>query len=317
MNWELSAVPYWPIHRRLVWRKRLIAALVCLVVGLPIFGLQHRRATEPVSNQVFDDVATTIAYRYFDRGFHDVDWQRISSAYRPRVEAASSESERYALLRRMVAALNDSHTAVFSPLELQRSRATSTTVDWKVIASGVGYLKIAEFPDSVATVLGWAMSEVGRKPGLVLDLRGNPGGLVDSVDATAGIFLPAGTLVSSGQRRWKLLGTQRFTAEPSVGVHYNGKLVVLVDRSSRSGAESLARALQYYGRALIVGAPTAGKVLGVEVELPLPDGGLLRVATLDMRAPDGRRLEGVGVKPDVLVEGADAQLRTAIALARR
>jgi len=89
---------------------------------------------------------------------------------------------------------------------------------------------------------------------------------------------------------------------------------VLVDDKTSSGAESLARALQFYRRATIVGTRTAGKVMGVNAEITLADGGLLRVATLDVRGPDGRRLEGRGVYPDAVAYGSAAQLREAAAL---
>ncbi|HME81459.1 MAG TPA: TonB family protein, partial [Candidatus Eremiobacteraceae bacterium] len=187
-------------------------------------------------------------------------------------------------------------------------------VDWKTLAPGVGYLRISSFPDSMQSVLRWAMSDVGRDRALVLDLRGNPGGLVDSVDAVAGVFLPVGTLISTGTRRYHFFGSQRFTATSDAGVTYGGRLVVLVDTNSRSGAESLARALQYYHRATLVGTQTAGKVLGVDVEMALDDGGLLRVATLDMHAPDGQRLEGHGVSPDLTVSAATRQVPAALAL---
>lgn len=96
---------------------------------------------------------------------------------------------------------------------------------------------------------------------------------------------------------------------------------MLVDDTSESGAEALASALQAHGRALIVGMPTARKVLGVEVEQRLDDGGLLRVATLDMRDANGQPLEGRGVTPDLQVarraadvaKGRDPQLEAAIA----
>ena len=187
-------------------------------------------------------------------------------------------------------------------------------IDWKTIAPGVGYLRIASFPDSIEAALGWALADLRRDRALVLDVRGNPGGLVDSVDAVAGAFLPEGTLISSGTRRYHFFGPQRFTAHDAAGIRYSGRLVVLVDKDSRSGAESLARALQYYHRATLVGTRTAGKVLGVDVEIALEDGGLLRVATLDMRAPDGQRLEGHGVTPDLLVADPREQVDTALRL---
>lgn len=196
-------------------------------------------------------------------------------------------------------------------------------VDWDVAAAGVGYLRIGSFPEAIDDVLGWAMQELGKEPALVLDLRSNPGGMLDAVDDTAGMFLGKGTLVVTGWRRIRWFGPQKFLASDAAGVHYAGALYVLVDGSSESGAETLAAALQSYHRATIVGVRTAGKVMGVDLEEPLADGGLLRVATLDMIAPNGVRLEGRGVEPDVVVvrtardvaRGVDPQLRTAIDLA--
>ncbi|HEY5095764.1 MAG TPA: S41 family peptidase, partial [Candidatus Eremiobacteraceae bacterium] len=140
---------------------------------------------------------------------------------------------------------------------------------------------------------------------------------VDSVDATAGAFLPAGTLLSSARGRWLVFPARQFKADADAGVSYHGPLVVLVDGATSSGAETLARALQYYHRATIVGTHTAGKVMGVEVEMPLADGGLLRVATLDVSGPDGRRLEGRGVSPDVISQTRAGQMQTALALLHR
>jgi len=197
-------------------------------------------------------------------------------------------------------------------------------VDWDVVAPGVGYLRIGSFPEAIDDVLGWAMQEIGKEPALILDLRSNPGGMLDAVDSTAGMFLSKGSLVVTGWRRVRWFGPERFNASDAAGVRYDGAVYILVDRSSESGAETLAAALQSYRRATVVGVRTAGKVMGVDFEEPLPDGGLLRVATLDMIAPNGVRLEGKGVTPDVVVDrsaadvarGVDPQLRAAIDLAK-
>lgn len=336
MYFEESAVPYLPILRRRLWRRRLISAALVALIVVPYALIRWHQAAQPLGERLVDEVGATVALRYYDPRFHGVAWKAVVDKYRPLIVAAKSRQERYAYLQRMVATLNDSHTAIFSPSELTRvgarrgsvvTRAAASpqddmsVVSWRVPAPGIGYLHLGAFPDTMAPILQWAMDEIGRYPALILDLRGNPGGLVDSVDATAGVLLPQGTVISSGLRRFHPFGPQRFRATEEAGVRYSGPVAVIVDRTTESGAESLARALQYYGRATIIGTGTAGKVLGVDVEVPLEGGGLLRVATLDMFAPDGKRLEGVGVTPDIVVparapQARDPQLAAAIALLR-
>lgn len=406
MNWELSAAPYLPIHRRRLWRRRIVIALALVAIAVPGYLAYHRVSSEPVAARVFDDVAASVADAYYDPSFHGRSWDAVVARYRPLVDDAADPGARYLLLRQMLATLGDSHTMAFSPMEvgsferrpdagvsgasveavedatvvmavapdspaaragirkgdvviggtlgpgkpgeLRRVRVSDPSgasietrtlrlapavavaddrppeVDWNVVAPRVGYLRITAFPEAIDDVLGWAMTEIGSQPAIVLDLRSNPGGMLDAVDATAGLFLPRGALVVEGWRRNHWFGPQRFLADDSAGVHYRGRLVVIVDRSSQSGAETLAAALQSYHRAIVVGERSAGKVMGVDLQEPLPDGGLLRVATLDMTAPDGVRLEGRGIVPDVRVRrtpadiarGADPQLRAAIRLAQ-
>ena len=332
-DWESASVPYRPIYRRRRARRRLLMLCLIAVVAIPYLAYTHHRNAQPVGERVFNEVVSTISLRYFDASYHGVAWRALAEQYRPQVVNAPTVAARYHALRLLLARLHDSHTAVYSPDELRpfgelklthdtRAKARvlqapsqGPDIDWKAIAPGVGYLRIASFPDSIDGVLDWALTDLARDRALILDLRGNPGGLVDSVDAVAGMFLPEGTLISTGTRRYHFFGPQRFTARGDAGLRYAGRLVVLVDRDSRSGSESLARALQYYHRATLVGTRTAGKVLGVDVEIALDDGGLLRVATLDMQAPDGLRLEGRGVTPDVLVTDAGAQMKSALRVA--
>ena len=335
-DWERASVPYQPIYRRRLLRRRLLVLLLVAVVALPYAAFRQIRSHESIGQRVFDEVVTTVGVRYYDRDYHGARWYAIADSFRPLVINAPSTAARYTALRSMLARLHDSHTAVFPPgyassadrpkrnsgietslqgrLALDEGRGATSSIDWKTIAPGIGYLRLAAFPDSIAGVFGWAMTDLARNRALILDLRGNPGGLVDSVDAVAGVFLPEGTLISTGTRRYHFFGPQRFVATRDAGMTFNGRVVVLVDARTRSGAESLARALQYYHRATLLGTHTAGQVLGVDVEIALADGGLLRVATLDMHAADGLRLEGRGVQPDVKVVGARHQLTAAAAL---
>lgn len=406
MNWELSAAPYLPIHRRRLRRRRTIVAAILLLVGLPAYLYYRHIAAEPVGARVFDDVESSVAVAYYDSSYHGLAWPTVAERYRPLVVDAPDAAARYVALDEMLANLGDSHTMAFSPQEVGRverrpdagvsgalmapldgqrvvmavaahspaARAglrrgdivvssgpdvglpgalrrytlrdpltgrvshvalrlapsvavddpRGPDIDWNIVSPGVGYLRIGSFPEAIDDVLGWAMQEIGRERSLVLDLRSNPGGMLDAVDDTAGMFLPKGALVVTGWRRVRWFGPEHFVASDRAGTHFSGRLFVLIDGSSESGAETLAAALQSYRRATLIGVRTPGKVMGVDLEEPLPDGGLLRVATLDMIAPNGIRLEGVGVKPDVTVArsardvalGLDPQLRAAINLAR-
>jgi C-terminal processing protease CtpA/Prc len=331
-DWERASVPYQPIHRRRLLRRRVLTLLIAALIVVPYYLYHHQRAVEPVGARVFDQVVSTIAIRYFDRSYHGIAWRAAAERYRPLVVNAATTQARYAALRSMISLLRDSHTAVYSPDDLQPRRderrhevfgmspdasSDGPAIDWRTIKPGIGYVRIASFPDAMNDVLAWAMSDLVRDRALILDLRGNPGGLVDSVDEVAGVFLPQGSLISSGTRRYHVFGPQEFRATDDSGAHFSGRLVVLVDSQTRSGAESLARALQYYHRATLVGTRTAGKVLGVDAEITLDDGGLLRVATLDMRDPSGQRLEGRGVRPDRATTTTRTTLVEAIRLCDR
>ncbi len=298
---------------------RTLACAAVAAVLVPILLLRNQLAAEPVGQRVFDAVTATIANRYVDPAFHGIPWNALVTRYRPLVENAPTTAARYALLRALLAKLGDSHTAVYSPAELRSDEAAAQlpAVTWRDLSPRIGYVRITSFPDKLATAVGWAMELEGRRSAVVLDLRGNLGGQVSSVDAVAGAFLPPGALISTATGRWRAFQSYRFTADDSAGVTYRGRVIVLVDSNTSSGAETLARALQYYGRATIVGTRTAGKVMGVDAEVPLADGGLLRVATLDVRGPDGLRLEGRGVFPNTVAYGGAAQLRTAVAILSR
>jgi carboxyl-terminal processing protease len=131
--------------------------------------------------------------------------------------------------------------------------------------------------------------------GVVLDLRDNPGGLLDEAVAVASVFLDGGPVVSYERR-----GKRPQTLEAFAGGDVSTPLVVLVNPSTASAAEVVAAALQDRNRAVVVGTRTYGKG-SVQEPSTLSDGSALELTVGRYLTPAGRSLDGVGVEPDVLV----------------
>src|SRR5579863_8765950 len=120
MNWELSAAPYLPIHRRRLRRKRVAFALVALAIAIPAFLYYRHVRSESMGARVFDDVESSIAQAYYDPSYHGLAWSSVADRYRPLVVDAPDATARYDALREMLSVLGDSHTMAFSPLEVDR-----------------------------------------------------------------------------------------------------------------------------------------------------------------------------------------------------
>ena len=118
VNWELSAAPYLPIHRRRLWRRRIAIIAVALVIGVPSYLYYRHVSQESLGRRVFDDVESSVAAAYYDPSYHGVAWPAVAARFRPLVENARDSAARYSALRQMLSALGDSHTMAFSPLEV-------------------------------------------------------------------------------------------------------------------------------------------------------------------------------------------------------
>ena len=169
----------------------------------------------------------------------------------------------------------------------------------------VGYLRITSFSEQTAKGVEKAVAEFHEKlgdklKGVVLDLRNNPGGLLDQAVAVSDAFLDKGEVVSTRSRRAE--DTQRFNSRPG-DVAKGLPMVVLVNIGSASASEIVAGALQDHRRAIVLGTKSFGKG-SVQTIVPLPGHGAMRMTTARYYTPSGRSIQGVGIEPDIIVEQA-------------
>jgi len=175
--------------------------------------------------------------------------------------------------------------------------------------------RISQFNEKASDGLRSAITDLqaengGRLPGMILDLRGNPGGLlVQSVEVSS-VFLNGGEVVSTRGRRAD--DVNKYNAEKGE-MAKNVPLIVLVDGASASASEIVAGALQDKGRALIVGMTTFGKG-SVQDVIPLRGGrdGALKITTQRYYTPDGRSIQASGIQPDIFISAVpdDGENRT-------
>ncbi|HCS53652.1 S41 family peptidase [Rubinisphaera sp.] len=170
-------------------------------------------------------------------------------------------------------------------------------------ANGTAYIRIDQFADETAKQLDkalWNLHNKGMKS-LVLDLRGNPGGLLNVCVEMCDKFLPEGTIVSTRGRNY----SDNTKQSANFAKTWKVPMVVLVDENSASASEIFAAAMQDNGRALIVGRTSYGKG-SVQTHLPLRTvSGNLKLTTAKFYSPNGREMAGSGVTPDVVIEKND------------
>jgi len=186
-------------------------------------------------------------------------------------------------------------------LPVRRDQVRTSSVDSRLLAPGYGWARLSRFQRRTADELRRALTELkeengGPLTGLVLDLRGNPGGYLNQAVAVADLWLDDGIIVTTvGRERPEPAGRAR-----AGGTDRDLSLVVLVDGGSASAAEIVAGALQDHARAKLVGYTTWGKG-SVQQFFDLPDGSALKLTTARYYTPSGRSIHGSGIRPDVLL----------------
>ena len=185
---------------------------------------------------------------------------------------------------------------VVRTVTMRRSAVASEDVT-AATQNGVMIIKVSAFSRGVANRVRAldSLARTQRDRGIVLDLRGNPGGLLEEGVQTASVFLDGG-LVATFVRR----GAQPVALKAAPGGDIATPLAVLVDGGTASAAEIVAGALQDRQRAVVVGNPTFGKG-SVQQPIPLADGSAIEFTVGTYLTPAGRSLDGVGVQPDVPV----------------
>ena len=185
------------------------------------------------------------------------------------------------------------------PFELTREVIRIKSVDSRSLGNGVGYVRIKQFQSSTSDELEEALGVLGAKheiKGLVLDLRGNPGGLLDQAAQVADRFLEHGVIVATvGHSE----GREEKSAEPQ-GTEPAYPVVVLTNNASASASEIVTGALKNHDRAVVVGQRTFGKGT-VQLVFPriTPDGAALKLTIAKYLTPGDFSIQGVGVTPDV------------------
>ena len=190
---------------------------------------------------------------------------------------------------------------------LKRAIIQLESVRAELLETGFGYVRVIQFQVGTATSLRQQLARLAREAGtalkgLVLDLRDNPGGVLDGAIQVSDTFLRDGLIVSTRGRAEDSEVT--FSASPKDYLN-DAPLVVLVNGGSASASEIVAGALQDHGRALILGTTTFGKG-SVQTILPMLNGAALKLTTARYYTPNSRSIQATGITPDVVSQSVES-----------
>jgi carboxyl-terminal processing protease len=192
------------------------------------------------------------------------------------------------------------------------------SVRYELLEKHYGYVRLSQFQEKTDSEFEKAMKALeeenkGPLEGLILDLRNNPGGLLDQAVKVANHFIESGLIVSVRGRREDQ--RMKFEAHPEGTINHS-PLVVLVNGGSASGSEIVAGAIQDHGRGILIGTQTFGKG-SVQTIFPLKDGSGLRLTTARYYTPNGRSIQAKGIVPDIVVKPSQPEEEKVVPLAKQ
>ncbi len=195
--------------------------------------------------------------------------------------------------------------------KLTRDEIRISSIKSKMLANGFGYIRISEFQEPTTELMISSIKKLqqesgGNLKGLILDLRNNPGGLLETAVQVADVFLDSKKI--GGQFNDRIVYTEgripsaKYDAKASSGDMLKGiPMVVLINEGSASASEIVAGALQDYHRAIVVGITSFGKG-SVQTVLPLDNTHAIKLTTALYHTPSGRLIQNKGITPDIVVE---------------
>lgn len=190
---------------------------------------------------------------------------------------------------------------IYLDISLERAIIEIPTVRHGKIGQDIGYLRIIQFTPFTADRVRDAVTDMGGSrtlSGLIIDVRSNPGGLLDSVVKVADLFMSSGIIVGTQSRIPR--ENEQFRARSATLIPNSVPIIVLIDKGSASASEILAGALKDTKRALLIGENTFGKG-SVQHVIPLPNRGGLRLTTSRYYTPSGTLIDKIGVAPDRVI----------------
>jgi len=206
--------------------------------------------------------------------------------------------------------LTISHNGLTSvqDIKIKRAKITIPSVAWEMKENNLAYLRISYFNDNTWVEFDKIVNEILLKlpKGVILDLRSNPGGYLDTSVDVASEWVKEGVIVkekfsSTKENTYQTSGTHRFLNIPTI---------ILVDEGTASGSEIVAGALQDYGLAKLVGAKTYGKGSVQDFEV-LPDGSALKITVAKWYTPKDRQISKLGIIPDVILDKMVEEIKDA------